>query len=247
MVPDRQKYRFPKSDIEKILELGYEINSEADITLDTFMNKYFPNFNLLLLLRVVENQLTKTTKKQINRRISYNQERGTLKIEYGNESWGGKDELYFERKFKRSEDKIDIWHEYCILPVAYQGKRLIQPIFQESIQQYINMNANSIFVFAALNDGGYTWARHGFVAEQKEEVDIILADSKAKLTTLDFAKIKKIYDEYYNTEPDGKSFPIDLWASFDFMKQILRGKSWHGRLDLKDYEQLETFCDYVFR
>ena len=247
MIPTRQKYHFPKSDIARITGLGYTISPESSITFDAFINQYFANFNLVKLLDVVEYQLSKTTKRQIYRTISYNDREGTISIKFGIEYHDSKDDLCFERKLKSTGTKIDIWHDYCIIPLAFRGKHLTQPIFQESIRQYINMGADHIFILAALSDGGYTWARYGFVAEQKAEVDVILAAAKNTLAASEFAMIKTVYDAYYTANPAGNSFPIDLWASFDFMKQIMRGKSWHGRLDLKDPEQLETFCDYVFR
>jgi len=99
MILQPKKYRCIKADVSKIKKLGYKINSKGSIDFDSFMNEKFPNFNLLSLLRTVEAQFTSTTKKRINREISYNNEDSFLKIEYVNEFGTFNDALMFIRHF----------------------------------------------------------------------------------------------------------------------------------------------------
>ena len=211
------------------------------------MLKYFPNFNLVALVKVVESQFTLTTTNIIHREIRYDEAKGLLQIDYRNEFSDEDDALLFIREFINQNNIIEVEHKYCVLPKKSRNNGLIKPVFQESLQQYINIGAKRIFVHAGLNDGGYTWAKYGFAAIDKKEVETILNVAKYRLSNSDFQVVKKIYDFYYTKTPNGKSFPIDLWASLEYMKLILRGSDWHGELDLKNKKQFRNFMNYVSR
>ena len=77
------------------------------------------------------------------------------------------------------------------------------------------MNAKKITVHAGLSGGGYTWARHGFVAVDRREVELILAKGKQQLTSDQFAIAERIYMVYYSKNPDGRAFPMELWAALE--------------------------------
>ena len=55
------------------------------------------------------------------------------------------------------------------------------------------MNAKKILVYAGLSGGGYTWAKYGFAALNKTEVDLILNKAKLGLNQRDFSVAEKIY------------------------------------------------------
>lgn len=202
-----QKYKFIETDIEELAKLGYQIINAGSMSFEIFMQKMFPNFNLVSLLKVVENRFNETTAKNIYRNLYYDEFSGTLKVEYGNEFTNEDDALLFIREFSTNRNTIEIKHEYCVLPKKYRNKGLIKPVFQESLQQYVNMNAKRILVHAGLSGGGYTWAKYGFVAVDKNEVTFILDKAKTDLNENEFEVIKKIYDRYYSKNPKGKSFP----------------------------------------
>ncbi|RYG49650.1 MAG: hypothetical protein EOO01_12270 [Chitinophagaceae bacterium] len=155
--------------------------------------------------------------------------------------------MVFIRTFEKDNGAIRVIHDYCLVPAVHQGKGAIKPVFKESLQQYVNMKAEKIFVHAGLSGGGYTWARYSFAALHKVEVTTILTAAEKKLSGGDFAVVKSIYDTYYRNFPSGEAFPMDLWAALDFMKEVLRGSDWHGVIDLKNSEQLRNFSDYVSR
>lgn len=242
-----QKHSFSKVDVDEISKIGYIINSADTTSLELFMQKRFPDFNLLRLLQVIETHFTGTTTKPISRVIGFDNKQNNLRLEYYNQFSHEDDALVFIREFSITNKAIEVKHEYCIIPKDSRDQRLIKPVFQESLQQYINMNAKKIKVHAGLSGGGYTWARHGFVALEKNEVDIILNNAQVELMNDEFLIVKKIYDTYYTKNPNGKSFPMELWAGLDFMKPVLLGSDWHGEIDLKNKEQLRNFKDYVFR
>lgn len=242
-----QKYRFSKADAIEISKIGYQITNKGSITFEKFMQRFFPNFNLISLLTVLENNFTATTQTNIKRLIYFDDINKLLKIEYKNEFINEDDALLFIREFINKDGIIEINHKYCVIPKNSRNNGLIKPVFQESLQQYVSMNARKILLQAGLSGGGYAWAKYGFVAINKNELDAILFKAKLALNRNDFAVVKKIYDIYYMKKPNGKSFPIDLWASLDYMKLILMGSDWHGELDLKNKEQFRNFKNYVSR
>ena len=238
---------FSETDVTSINNIGYQIIGKGNIPFEKFMQRAFPNFNLVSLLNVVETHFTPTSQTAIIRKIYYDDSRNTLKIEYQNKYSSEDDALLFIREFSNSKGVIDIKHEFCVIPKNYRRTGLIKPVFQESLQQYINMNAKRILVHAGLSGGGYAWAKYGFAALNKTEVDLILNKAKLGLNQHDFSVVEKIYSIYYSRKPGGTSFPMDLWASLEFMKPILMGSDWHGELDLKNKEQFRNFKNYVSR
>lgn len=241
------EYSFTKADTQQLNKIGYQIQGKEAAAFTTFMQRFFPHFNLVSLLRVVENQFTPISPTDITRKIYFDDLPGILKIEYKNEFQHEDDALLFIREFINNDGIIEIKHEYCVIPKNSRNNGLIKPVFQESLQQYVNINAHKIHVHAGLSGGGYTWAKYGFVAKIKDEVDIIMNSAKSSLSKSNFNVVKKIYDVYYTKNPNGTSFPMDLWASLDYMKPILMGSDWHGELDLKNKEQFRNFSDYVSR
>ena len=242
-----QKHKFSEGDAEELQKIGYAIVHTGKHSFVAFMHENFPDFNLLALVKAVEHHFNQTTTAVIVRRINSDEDGKQLRLEYYNDFTKEDDALLFVRSFLKKAGQIEINHEYCVIPKASRGKGLIKPVFQESLQQYVNMNAAKILVHAGLSAGGYAWAKHGFVAVYKIEVDAILKVAEERLPANEFNVVKRIYEVYYHRNPVGKNFPIDLWAALDFMKPILAGSDWHGEVNLKNEEQFHNFMNYVFR
>ncbi len=242
-----QKYKFTNSDVKKLNDIGYELIACSTIPFEIFMQSRFPDFNLLALLKMVENQFTGTTNKKLHRTIEFDDSKDLLRIEYYNEYNNQDDALLFIREFSIINRMIQVSHVYCVIPKSSRGNGLIKPVFQESLKQYINSNVKRILVHAGLSGGGYAWAKHGFAAINKAEVEAILNKAKKALSTNEFAVVEKIFNTYYSRKPKGKAFPMDLWAALEYMKPVLMGSDWRGELDLKNKEQFRNFNDYVFR
>ncbi len=242
-----QIYNLTSADITEIQQLGYKIEGGDASIFEGFMQKNFPNLNILKLCSVVETNFAPTTSVDIDRIIEFDTTSSTLKLSVTNKCNNEDDVLCFERQFSNIKGTISVEHVYCVLPLNFRRNGLIKPVFQESLQQYVNMNTKKIIVHSGLSGGGYVWAKYGFVATDKKEVNQILLKAKLGLTKSQYEISKRIYDNYYLKAPKGKRFPIIKWAYLDFMKSILMGESWHGELDLKNKEQLLNFTDYVFR
>ena len=144
-----------------------------------------------------------------------------MSIIYRNDYTGEDDAVYFDREFLKAAKSIIIKHNFCIIPKTYRNKGLVKKVFQTSLQQYVNMDAEKIIVHAGLSGGGYVWARHGFVATDRNEVEVILRDAQRALTPMQFAPVEHLFSAYYIRDPVGKAFPILLWAGLDGMKDVL--------------------------
>jgi len=243
-----QPYSFSIEDTRRIEALGYRIEGiPIDQPLETFMPSLFPNFDLAGLLELVDRVLAPTTSLPIHRHIRYNLNIPSLHFVFRNETDKEEDAAVFDRVVLRLHGEISVKHLYCLVPLPYQGKGLIKPIFQASLQQYVNMGIHKIVVHAGLGGGGYTWARHGFVAIDKTDVMIILENARKKLSPNEMLPVEHIFSKYYQDHPEGSEFPMIAWAHLPGMKEVLRGADWHGELDLHNPEQFRNFSNYVFR
>ncbi len=246
-----QRHDFSPEDTSGIEALGYivtnDVNKQASFA--DFMRASFANFNLLKLLQVVEQVLYPLTELAIKREIKFNGT-GTLSIYFGNHFRNESEALLFKRAFYKEAGQIVIQHCYFVLPSYCQRQGLAKTIFQESLRQYLNMDASKILVHAGLSGGGYTWAKHGFTITNRSDVDSILAKARQMLLTSELHFVEKIYDHYYNN-PDPvanhQAFPVILWSEMPFMKSVLMGCDWLGQMDLKNREQMSNFMNYVFR
>ncbi len=239
-----QRYRFNRTDNNRIVDLGYTISTTDSITFIDFMQTFYPGFNLARLLLIVELQFSNTTPLTITRHIKYNKN-GDLLINFRNAFTAEDDALLFIRRVKTESNEIHIYHDYCVIPISARNKGLVKTVFHESLQQYINMNARFIHVHAGLSSGGYVWAKYGFVAGNKAEVSQMLQKAETDLKKSEFRIVNQIYIGYYSKHPEGTSFPMHLWAALDYMKPVLSGSEWHGLIDLKNKEQFRIFSEYI--
>jgi len=241
-------YSFLIPDRQHIEALGYVVEGiPPDQSLESFMPVLFPNFDLAGLLEKVDEIFTPTTSLPVKRRIRYNLNTESLHFIFQNAAENEDDAAVFDRVVLRQGGEIIVKHLYCLVPLPYQGKGLIKPIFQASLQQYVNMGVRKIMVHAGLGGGGYTWARHGFVAIDKADVEVILEAARKKLFPNEILPIERVFSKYYQDHPAGTNFPMIAWALLPGMKEILRGSDWRGELDLHNPEQFRNFSNYVFR
>ncbi len=242
------KYTFSDVDRWRIESLGYHIEGiPPEERLETFMPALFPNFDLAGVLGLVDRLFAPTTSLPVRRHIHYNVPKKILHFIFENTTDVLDDTVAFDRVVFWLDGEIIIEHRYCIVSLPYQGKGLIKPIFQESLQQYVNLGVRKVRVHAGFAGGGYTWARHGFVATDQKEVETILKDADNKLTVNEMSPVRRIYDKYYSEHPTGMDFPMVLWARLPGMKEVLRGSDWRGELDLRNPEQFSNFSNYVWR
>ena len=239
-----QVYLLTPDNVAKLGYLGFtNVHTGKTVPLHEFINRTFPHFNLVVFLERVLAALGNAGKHPFAKAIEYNSDNQTLTISISDAN----EELRFIRQFCNKNGLITVHHTWFELPLLFRGKTLSQYVLKESMQQYINMGLNKIEMVAALDNGGYVWAKYGFVATKRTEVTKILELAENQLTNVQFERVKAIYNRYYSNHPDGTSFPMILWANIPFMKSVLTGAAWHGELDLKNEEQFNNFTIYVSR
>lgn len=243
-----QLYTISIADKERIEAWGYVIEGlPSEQKLEKLLPSLLPNFNLPCLLEAVEKHFTPTTSLPIKRRIIYRESSQSLQVLFHNLTDEIDEVVVFDRTFYKQKGELFVDHNYCLVPKIYQGKGLIKPVFQASLQQYVNMGIRKIIVHADLSGGGYTWARHGFVATNRNEVENILGAARKSLAINEFIPVEGIFRKYYRDNPAGTDFPMILWAGLPGMKDVLRGADWWGELDLHNSVQIRNFINYVFR
>jgi len=116
------------------------------------------------------------------------------------------------------------------------------------LEQYENMNAKEVRVWAGLEDGGAVWAKVGFKALYREEMQNILDEAGVLMAGTDaLALAQAHFDAYYNAEPDGNAFPIEDWVNIPDIEPVLKQQTtnWHGWIDLTNADDLRNFKKYV--
>lgn len=241
-----KKYVFTKQDSVLISKMGYVFHGIDAAGFALFMQQNFPGFNLALLLQQVEGIITAMIDPSVTRKITVNEK--AFQVELENDHKGIEDKaLIFDRVFYNRGNNISIYHQYLIIPKTFRDKGHSKRILKASLNQYLLMGAKEVLVQAGLSAGAYVWARNGFVATKKSDMEVILARAKSMLLPRQFDMVKRIFDHYYYKYPKGMAFPIKRWANLPFMKAVLTGGQivWDGRLDLKNPVQLRKFDNYV--
>ncbi len=239
-------YTFKDGDIKTITSLGYQLFGIEKKHFKKFMNDYYPAFDLAKLLIEIEQLMAPQTVLPLTRMISVANE--DLHLELYNEHNGNEDiALIFDRLFYRTSGSIYVNHNYLVFPAPARKKGLSKKVLKASLQQYISTRVKIVYVTAGLSGGAYVWAKYGFVAINKSEMNNILVRAKTMLTSEQYSAVQAVYNNYYRKHPAGDAFPIYQWADMNFMSNVLMdGKSqWDGRLDLENDKQLRRFEYYV--
>lgn len=238
-------YKFTNKDTDDIVSLGYSFHGINHDTFGAFMQKTYPGFNLAHLLKQIEQLMVPNAVPPITRRIGVNGD--MLQVRLENDYNGEDDALIFDRIFYKEKGILKVKHKFLVLPIAARNHGLAKKVLKASLEQYLKTGIETVEVVAGLSAGAYVWARHGFVAVKPAQIKHILNQARQQLTEEQYDIAEKIYNHYYNKSPKGDAFPIGRWANLPFMKDVLMRKEseWHGRLNLKNKEQLRKFEYYV--
>lgn len=235
-----------EEEIKKLKIMGYSITS-GTVSFTDFLKINFPGFQIVEFLLSLENVLRPLTNKPVFRELAYYEVDPPMLIiqfyseDYDDESYG----LAISRNFVRKDNQIIAEHNFLKLPIKFRNIGIGKSILSVSLKQYLIFGVDKIKLYAALDDGGLVWAKAFFTALIKEEVTKILDEARKRIKPAKFKFVKRIYDNYYNHEPNGKAFPIVKWTKIEGMDAILRGSSWHGEIDLNNSELLAKFRYYV--
>lgn len=203
-----------------------------------FLNQFFSNFEPLIFFTDLLSVFLPISVNIIYKQIRYNKLNTVLELVVASANYNDeKNGIAFSRSIFQEKGEMVVSHDFFRLPSAHRGQGIAKQVLLVCLQQYLNLGVKKIKVHAALDGGGYAWARYGFGVTNKKEVDKILEQAKQLLQPDQFKQVLKIYDHYYVQHPNGETFPVIDWSEMSFMKSILRGSEWNGTLDLNNQEQ----------
>jgi hypothetical protein len=238
-----QSHILTDEDISGLQAKSWNIHYTTGLNIAEFVNACFANFNLTVFLEQIDQVLAPHCTSGVVRTLKFETSPPKIWIHY----YSVNKDLAFIREFFYEDGHIQVAHALFILPPASRNKGIAKIVFQSSLQQYVNLNVDRIHVYAALETGGYIWAKHGFTARFRQEMNVIISNAKIHLNETQFQFVQRIYLNYYNVNPEGCDFPIIKWAGMPYMKEVLLGSKWHGSIDLHNTQQFGNFISYVFR
>lgn len=135
--------------------------------------------------------------------------------------------------------------DHCLFTLSkeLQGQGISKQVFRSLYEQYKVAGVQCIEVFANIDVGGYTWARYGFCAKDRDAA--IGGIRFSALTTKQEKRIMALIDEHFATS--SAPFPMNKIARLPYGKKALLGGDWDGVLDLTDTQQRRVFERYLRR
>lgn len=235
-----------KKEITQVRMLGFEITSGTKSPED-FLNEYFRGLELLRFLQNIDQLLSPLVNTSIIKEFAYFESKPQMiMIQYYSEDHENEDiGVALSRTFIKNENELILEHDFFRLPLKSRKSGIGKQILSYSLQQCLLMHVDKIKVRAALENGGYVWAKAFFAATESIEVKKILDRAKRELKPGLFKAVKRIYDNYYLKNPNGRDFPMVKWSELPGMDVILSKSNWHGEIDLNNLELLTKFKNYV--
>lgn len=159
-------------------------------------------------------------------------------------TWRGDGGIALKRIFYVDEQgRKVVDHELFRLPQELQGNGISKQVFRALYEQYKVAGVQRLDVFANIDVGGYTWARYGFCA--KDRNNAIGAIRFSALTQRQEKRIMAMIDEHFAASSD--PFPMNKIARLPYGKKALLGGNWEGVLDMTDAQQRRVFERYLRR
>ena len=139
-----------------------------------------------------------------------------------------------------------ILHDYFKLDRSLQGSDVAKKSFAAALPAYKAAGFKRIDVHAALDVGGYAWARFGFVPKKADwkylsgtiQARINDGERSNKISAEDVKLLRELA-----TSADPKV--VGLIAAHKHGKGLLLGTDWHGSLDLTNEKQYKHAVEYA--
>lgn len=233
-----RKYVMTDKDSKLLVKSGFE-----SLSADEYNKSAIKGFNLVRFNSVIDD-----VAKQYGINIT---DRDIQFTEYGNVelSFSGRNEegepFAIMRRFYNGFNGIEVEHSFFDLPSEIQGKGISKRIFKELFTQYEKMGVSKVTVHANIDVGPYCWARYGFAAESKIEIESIVRSSyrTGKITESQYQQAMSILDCY----KEQSGFPVRKLAELDFGRDLLigEGKEWFGYIDMHDIKSVKYTKRYI--
>lgn len=156
--------------------------------------------------------------------LSFNKDKNEIQMLYK------KDKCFIQRVFLGNE----VFHKN--IRTSPTGEGIGSFITMEFFKQYVSMEVKKVSCLASSTNGGYTWAKMGFCANDLNLIKHFLTKLPKKYTDE--------YNKYMYEHKDAKTFPMNIIAD-NSTKEMLTKLSWSGEIDLNNNEQFSYMKDYL--
>ncbi|MEO7214474.1 hypothetical protein [Mucilaginibacter sp.] len=232
-------------DTAQIQALGFNITA-GSLPLEDFLNSTFPGLNVLQYVKDINDLLQPLTQSTIIKELAFFENAPPMLIvQYFSEDSDDETGLGLSRTFIKSKNEFIVEHDFFRLPSAKRRQGIAKQLLGFSLQQYLSSGVDKIKLRAELENGGYVWAKTEFTATDQTEVKTILDNAEKTISSQQFKFVKRVYDNYYDKNPNGRNFPMIKWSELPEMEEILNGSKWQGEIDLNNKELLAKFKHYV--
>jgi len=235
-------------DIAEAVNLDYIFNPTIAKTV-RIINRHFGGLKILTLVKDLDRLLLPHVSATATKEINVIERPPEMKILfYALDTADSGKNLYVSRIFRYDNAKLVVDHEYLVLPESARGHGLGRKILAAFLEQYQHMGVKEIRVWAGLEDGGAVWAKAGFKALYRAEMQNILDEASVLMAgTAELALAMAHFNAYYGAEPDGNAFPIEDWVNIPGMEPVLKLQTtnWHGWIDLTNTDDLRNFIKYA--
>ena len=145
--------------------------------------------------------------------------------------------LYFE------EGRLTVIHQLLDLG-DLKNRGLGAEVTRDALRLYRELGVSNIVLKASMTEGGYVWARYGFVPSQSAW-DKVRGQIRERLAEMDLDGALR---QEITSHLDDKN-PRAIWRVADSVlgKELLLGRSWDGEMDLGDQVSVRRTRDYLRR
>lgn len=161
----------------------------------------------------------------------------------------GKSLMTAARSFDMEEKKVS--HDRFVVTENARGMGIATVFLRNSMRLYKRMGIEKVTVMASMANGGYTWARFGFLPGQ-QSWERLQDRLKKRLSELEDKLPRRTYKlaeaALRQKTPKGLWIIADLAVEVDGVplgKELLVGERWTGEMNLKDKDQMKRFWSYV--
>ena len=156
--------------------------------------------------------------------------------------------LLLARRLSNRDGELIAHHELLGLPTRLQRLNISRAINNALLTQYKKLLVSSIELKAGLDAGGYVWAKAGFSATERADIDetLLKATQNSIVAPSVIKALEGEVERHYAKNPDNPDpFPIWRWANNAPLKAMLIVSSWHGVLNLRNKQELSRFEEYL--
>jgi hypothetical protein len=148
------------------------------------------------------------------------------------------------RDFYHDGDGWTVEHVAFELPIDYRGTGNARLMMRASVEEYDRLGVSRIETEAGGQDGGYVWARAGFVASNELTVRQYLMRGAVGLDAADFEAVSRVLTGAGPGAMMSDLAALSVPSNTHLGRDFLRGTQWHGHIDLTDSAHRARLIQY---